>query len=43
VTSLIVLVGAFPYPSIVVYLLPLWVLIVSVAMATEPAARKPTN
>jgi hypothetical protein len=33
--SLIVLAGAFPYPSVVVYLLLLWVLIVSVAIATE--------
>jgi hypothetical protein len=43
VISLIVLVGAFPFPSVVVYLLLLWVLIVSVALATDSASRKPTT
>jgi hypothetical protein len=38
-----VLAGAFPYPSVVVYVLLLWVLVVSIALATESAKRKPTT
>ena len=40
--SLIVLAGAFPFPSVVVYVLLLWVLIISVVLATESATRTPT-